>query len=324
MILQLKLIKVEVLLMLLAVVSVGKAQYQQTWPMQGAEWTYCLYTELGDCYACETWRVTNDSVIETRKYNIIQPVDSFGFAVPNSGKMLLTRFANDTVYRFVNGREYVFFIFNINEGDIFTTFRSAGWGANGVPNYGNDSTCSATKPILVTEKKRTELGGIVLNEYVLKDTLFTTLYDFEAQHMWWKMVDRIGPIDTYPLIDLNETGFYDTQSGFCSYATCNSYAELSAYRDDDFEQVWYICQPTSIEENSLDDRMSIYPNPATCLVHIESGEINEIQIYNAFGQKVETFQWTNEINVKNLPKGIYMLLIIDMNNTKRIKKLIIE
>lgn len=156
--------KKALLFLLLAVAGLAKAQqcgdFQQTWPMPGAEWTYCLYTELGDCSAKETWRVTGDSVVEYHNYNVIQPVDLLGHAVPNSGKILLTRYSNDTVYRFVNNREYVYFIFNLNEGDVFTTFRSAGWGTNGIPNYGNDSTCSSLKPLLVTSKKRSNLKDL--------------------------------------------------------------------------------------------------------------------------------------------------------------------
>jgi len=114
--------------------------------------------------------------------------------IPNYGKMLLTRCENNKVYRYVNNKEYLFFPLDLEEGDVFTTFRSAGWGANGVLNYGNDSTCSSLKPLSVTGKKEVELGGLVLNEYTLKDTLFTSLYGYEDLG-YWTMVDRIGPID---------------------------------------------------------------------------------------------------------------------------------
>ena len=279
----------------------------KTWPMPGAKWTYCLFTELGDCYATETWQVTGDSVSETRKYSKIQPVDSCGIVIPNSGKMLVTRYSNDTVYRLVNGREYVYFVFNLNVGDLFTTFRSAGWGINGVLNYGNDSTCSSLKPLLVTQKREIELGGTALNEYILKDTLFTALYGLEGRN--WVIVDRIGPIGTYPLIDLKEIEFFDSGTGDCIYAICNQYVELSAYRDDSFEQVWFVCHPTSVAESSLDEVFEMYPNPTTDLVHIEGVECAEVQVYNALGQQVKTVQNTNEISLAGLPQGVYLLRV---------------
>lgn len=294
----------------------------KTWPMPGAKWTYCLFTELGDCYATETWQVTGDSVSETRKYSKIQPVDSCGIVIPNSGKMLVTRYSNDTVYRLVNGREYVYFVFNLNVGDLFTTFRSAGWGINGVLNYGNDSTCSSLKPLLVTQKREIELGGTALNEYILKDTLFTALYGLEGRN--WVIVDRIGPIGTYPLIDLKEIGFFDSGTGDCIYAICNQYVELSAYHDDNFEQVWFDCHPTSVAENGLNENLIIYPNPTKDIIHIEGGRIVIIQVYNAFGQIVKTVWHSNEVNVENLPKGIFTLMITDDNNTTQRLKLIKE
>lgn len=289
-------------------------QAQQTWPMPGAEWTYCLYTELGECYAKEVWRVSGDSLIGNKTYNVIQPVDSLGYPVANSGKMLLTRYENDTVYRFVGGKEYLYFSFNLNEGDVFTTFRSAGWGANGVPNYGNDSTCTAQKPLRVVRKTETQLGGLALNEYLVEDTLFEALYQIEGQHKYWNIADRIGPIDTYPLIDIKENGFYDGGSEVeCHYLVCSPIAYLSAYRDDGFEQVWYVCHPTALNENVGNNRITLYPNPASNLVRIEGVDAVEVQVYNALGQLVMSEQGTNEIGVVDLPKGIYLLVVKNKN-----------
>lgn len=292
------------------------------WPAQGAKWTYCLFTELGDCYATETWQVTGDSVSETRKYSKIQPVDSCGIVIPNSGKMLVTRYSNDTVYRLVNGREYVYFVFNLNVGDLFTTFRSAGWGINGVLNYGNDSTCSSLKPLLVTQKREIELGGTALNEYILKDTLFTALYGLEGRN--WVIVDRIGPIGTYPLIDLKEIGFFDSGTGDCIYAICNQYVELSAYHDDNFEHTWFDCHPTAIAENIKEKEIEVYPNPTTGVVHIEGIPVSKILVYNSLGNRVKTIQNTNVFNIGCLPQGLYMLEIIDNKNAKFTTKIIVE
>lgn len=303
------------LILLLGIAEMTEAQMldgsvadtHKTWPMPGATWTYCLYTELGDVYAKEVWQVTSDSLIGDCVYDVIQPVDTLGLPIANSGKMLLTRYANDTVYRFVNNKEYLFFVFNLNEGDVFTTFRSAGWGSYGVPNYGNDSTCCSLKPLLVTQKNEVELGGLTLNEYSLKDTLFTSLYDYDEYLGYWKIVDRIGPINTYPLIDIHETGSYN---GLCTYwFVCAPQALLSAYRDDSFEQVWFVCNPTSVAENSMEEVIKVYPNPSMGIVHIESVDVSEVQVYNRFGLLVKTFQKTNQINLETLPKGIYMLII---------------
>lgn len=310
------------ILLLLAVVGVAKAQ-TKTWPMPGAEWTYCLYAD-GDAYAKEVWQVTNDTLIGNRIYNIIQPVDSFGHPIANSGKILLTRCENNIVFRYVNNQEYLFFPLDLEEGDVFTTFRSAGWGANSVLNYGNDSTCCSLKPLSVTGKKEVELGGLVLNEYTLKDTLFSSLYGYEDLG-YWRMVDRIGPIDTYPLIDLRENGGVYNGQGFCNYIVCGyTSAILSAYHDDGFEYVWFECNPTSVAENSAEEKIEIYPNPTSGIINIEGKEVAEVQVYNSFGQLAKTFQNTNVIDLEPLPKGIYVLVITNNKNIKRTTKIMIN
>ena len=283
---------------------------QQTWPMPSAEWTYCLYSELGVCYASEVWRVTGDSLIGNKTYDVIQPVDSVGHPAANAGKMLLSRYENDTVYRFVNGKEYVFFPFNLAEGDVYTTFRSAGWGIDGTANYANDSTCTSCRPLKVLQKTSIELGGLLLNEYTLEDTLFSTLYNFEQNRQWF-LVDRIGIIDTYPLVDIKEIGYDDNGYGVeCNYAVCSPYVELSAYRDDDFEQVWYVCHPTSIDENfGNKTEVMLYPNPASNVVHIDGVDVAEVQVYNSIGQFVKEEHEVNEISVRGVPKGIYLFVI---------------
>lgn len=282
---------------------------QQTWPMPGAEWTYCLYSELGECYAEEVWRVTGDSLIGNKAYDVIQPVDSEGHPAANTGKMLLSRYENDTVYRFVNGKEYVFFSFNLTEGDVYTTFRSAGWGIDGTAHYANDSTCTSQRPLKVIRKTGIELGGLLLNEYVLEDTLFSTLYGFE-QNRQWLLVDRVGILDTYPLVDVNELGFYDSETGtVCTYAVCSPYAELSAYRDHGFEQVWYVCHPTSLGDNCANNEVTLYPNPASKDVCIRGIEVREVQLYNALGQMVKRVQGANEFSVQDLSTGVYQLVV---------------
>lgn len=308
------------IILLLTAAGVAGAQ-TKTWPMSGAEWTYCLYAN-GDAYAKEVWRVTSDSLIGNSVYDVIQPVDSLGHPIPNYGKMLLTRCENNKVYRYVNNKEYLFFPLDLEEGDVFTTFRSAGWGENGVPNYGNDSACCSLKPLLVTGKKEVELGGLVLNEYTLRDTLFNSLYGYDEGLGYWTMVDRIGPIETYPLIDINEMGYYSNQ---CLYwFVCAPYVYLSAYRDDTYEYVWFVCNPTSVAENSLEKEIEVYPNPSTGIIIIENNDIAEIQVYNSFGQLVKTFQNTNVINLATLPQGFYMLIITDTKNTRYVTKTVLK
>jgi hypothetical protein len=62
-----------------------------------------------------------------------------------------------------------------------------------------------------------------------------------------------------------------------------------------------------VEENAL--QINVYPNPASETVHIEGIEADEVRIYNGLGQMVKTVQYANEINVSDLPEGIYLMRI---------------
>jgi len=53
----------------------------------------------------------------------------------------------------------------------------------------------------------------------------------------------------------------------------------------------------------------VYPNPAMDVVHIQGVEATEVQVFNSLGQLVKTVRGTNEVNVSDLPDGLYLLQI---------------
>ena len=75
---------------------------------------------------------------------------------------------------------------------------------------------------------------------------------------------------------------------------------------------------------------SIYPNPAYSqftLKNNEGVEYNDkiiIEIFNITGKLMLVIEYENEqsINISNLPSGIYMVSITNLNNETEIKKLI--
>ena len=64
-------------------------------------------------------------------------------------------------------------------------------------------------------------------------------------------------------------------------------------------------------EEPDDNRLAIWPNPVSQTVHIDGLEANKVQFYNTLGQLVKTVRDANEINVADLPQGVYMLRIMD-------------
>ena len=67
----------------------------------------------------------------------------------------------------------------------------------------------------------------------------------------------------------------------------------------------------AIEESDNDSAVTCSPNPANEYVYINGTEAVEVQVYNALGQMVKTVRGTNEIDIADLAKGVYLLRITD-------------
>ena len=83
----------------------------------------------------------------------------------------------------------------------------------------------------------------------------------------------------------------------------------------------------SLATNTLDSKKfkaTIQPNPTSDNFTIEmENEVKSIEIYSLQGQKVLTSENKN-INVSNLPKGMYVVQIEDENNNRNTQKLIVK
>jgi len=77
------------------------------------------------------------------------------------------------------------------------------------------------------------------------------------------------------------------------------------------------------EVDSNDSQVTIYPNPAKERIIIEGISPVEIQIFNTFGQCVNTIYNTNEICVSDIPDGLYLLSISDHNGKTVTKRFIV-
>ena len=79
---------------------------------------------------------------------------------------------------------------------------------------------------------------------------------------------------------------------------------------------------TSVDENGI-EAISLYPNPANDMIYLEGlEEESEISIYNAIGMKVKTtmLQGDAEINISELPAGLYLVRIGNQRTLKFIKE----
>ena len=97
---------------------------------------------------------------------------------------------------------------------------------------------------------------------------------------------------------------------------------------------WIVRNVTSLEENKLNSEFSIYPNPAenNATLNFEK-ELNfnrqEVQLFNILGEQVFTATLkkgtrTYELNVEELPKGIYFVNVLADGARVSSKKMIVK
>lgn len=146
------------------------------------------------------------------------------------------------------------------------------------------------------------------------------LCDIEASSTGNLLMPWMGDFDEF----CNVGGSAMTQWG----ATCDDGDDSNGTQDIIREDC--SCGPEIVSTNDIeDDYFSIYPNPATSLVHIECTNCNadiKISIYSANGKRLRQSNWfgvTKEIDISNLTSGLY-LLEITTGDKKYIEKLIVD
>ncbi|MGA1226336.1 MAG: T9SS type A sorting domain-containing protein [Tamlana sp.] len=80
-----------------------------------------------------------------------------------------------------------------------------------------------------------------------------------------------------------------------------------------------------MEDNPLESRISIHPNPANHLININTNEkIDSISVYDISGKVViDGFDSLKQIDISNLRSGIYFLKM-SLNDSLITKKIIVE
>jgi hypothetical protein len=288
----------------------------QSWPVSGAQWTYCITGWNGQPAGEETMQMTGDTLIEGKTYKVMIFVNSgessHEYKVENNNdineRMLFTRFENDTVYRFVNNQEYLFFTFNLNLGDVFTTFRTAGWN-----NHWQDSACTSILPLKVIEKDEINLNGQIFSRIVLQDTLISYLYDIQLDEpVTYTLIERIGVINAYPFINTIE------HPNSCNLPTDFVLGSIGRYSDFEFEYEFKECQSVGIEQPvQMENSIKIYPNPSSGLVYVQnlesvSGQFY-YQLYNNLGIQEKSGKLKTQdmkIDFSALADGQYHLVLI--------------
>ena len=107
----------------------------------------------------------------------------------------------------------------------------------------------------------------------------------------------------------------------------NTWTELDG---QEFKSYWYYTKESSLSTNSLEtDLFSIYPNPTSNSLYIDSSESLSnplFELYDVKGSKVlsNPFKLTESIDVSDLQPSMYIYNVKDGNEVKQSGKIIIE
>ena len=141
----------------------------------------------------------------------------------------------------------------------------------------------------------------------------------------WRQVKLVGATSTSAVDNTSmedETFYLYRLVAYYQDLDCHSAPARSKYSEFEyFVRVYWSVD--GVAENDA-SRVEVYPNPAKNLIRIDGIEASEVKIYNAIGQLVKTVQDTNEINVNDLVKGIYLLRITDVDGNHYTNRVAVE
>jgi hypothetical protein len=113
--------------------------------------------------------------------------------------------------------------------------------------------------------------------------------------------------------------------------TLEGYGKNTAAKS--FDDLWFYSNPIFVKsnaatsiENSSEQNIRIYPNPANKYFVVECEEASTIQIFDNNGKIVyfdKASNSNNRISTENLPRGVYYVKIINNSNVTT-KQIVIE
>ena len=105
-----------------------------------------------------------------------------------------------------------------------------------------------------------------------------------------------------------------------------NYHVLAVYSDGETSKSYNIvyCEQTEGIDENEDVGFTLSPNPTSGLVRIEGATAAEVRVNNALGQLLKTAQNTNEVNLRGLPQGMYLLRITDENGATATRKIVVK
>ena len=200
------------------------------------------------------------------------------------------------------------------------TFRAFANTASGT-TYGAEKTFTTTteqptcpSPTNVTASNITETtADISWTQPGNTATSWDVLYKESAASSWYTVTTSNNP---YTLVALNSGSSYDVQ--IIAHCTNGQTSDPSAT---------YTFMTVGIDNYTLDNSVTVYPNPTTGVVQIKNEEwrMENVEVYDAYGKLLQTmsvFDHTVNIDLSSYAKGTYFVRVTTERGvvTKRVVK----
>lgn len=168
--------------------------------------------------------------------------------------------------------------------------------------------------------------------FISCDSLSSVVFSQTVAEIGYAAFSDCGSLATVTCLgsipaSLDRDGMYHDVTSFDAWITAVLVVPCGCaetYRNSDwgevFETIIEDCE--SIGETTRS--VSVFPNPAQALVHVEGFETEKVEVYNLLGQLEKTIEKTNIINVSDLPEGVYLLRIADAEGKSHTTRVLIS
>lgn len=124
--------------------------------------------------------------------------------------------------------------------------------------------------------------------------------------------------------NLNDTVFVDTDLSGGEYCyTIEALCNFGVYNDSE-----PLCVTITGINSQYSKSISIYPNPAESMFMITGEGIAEVEMFNSLGQIVRNIESADDygidVDVSDLPRGVYTLRLVNRNNEIAIKQVVLR
>ena len=209
------------ILVFISATGIAQSNYPD-WPQPDAQWTYCCADPAFASANAHAKTVTydQDTLIDNKTYQIIY------------NNSYITRFSNDTIYRYFNNQDHLLFYYDLTVGDSFPAVRA--------PAYILEDTCNYITYHKVYQMDLVEINGQNHIQWHIK-------VGNDNNPMWmehtYKFIENIG-FDSFPW------GLFPLEQKCGMYASDADYCNLGAYEDQQMNYEFYSCPMANLNNQN--------------------------------------------------------------------------